>query len=115
MKSVAYLHGLQSVDSFHLGDQLDHLSIPLSPVRLSDGVAGSMFAHEKVGLILCDLIRLFGAVLARCSVEELQDERSLVPQAAGDKDVELLQAQDLNLGVKQVKVVQPQPDNGYQR
>lgn len=86
-----YLHGPQGVDGFHLGDQLQEPAVPLGPGRVP------ALAHEQVGLVLGDLVGLLGAVLAGGGVQELQDERPLRHQDAGDKNVQLLQTRDLDL------------------
>lgn len=60
-----------------------------------------MLAHEQVGLVLVDVVRLLGAVFASSGVQELQDERPLRHQDAGDEDLQLLQTRDLNLERKE--------------
>lgn len=90
-KQTKHLHGSQGVDGFHLGDQFEQPAVPLSPGRVA------VLAHEQVGLVLGDLVRLLGAVFAGGGVQELQDERPLRHQDAGDKHLQLLQTRDLNL------------------
>ncbi|TNN61759.1 hypothetical protein EYF80_027981 [Liparis tanakae] len=60
-------------------------------------VPSPVFTHEEVGLVLCNLVGLFGAVFTDGGIEELQDERPLVHQGTGDKHLQLLQAWNLNL------------------
>lgn len=91
------LHSPQSVNRFHLGDQFEQPSIPLGPVGVGGGVAGSVFTHEQIGIVLWHLIRLFRAILTRSSIEKLQDERPLIHQGKGYKNLQLLQAWNLNL------------------
>lgn len=95
--TAKYLHGPQGVDGFHLGDQFEQPAVPLSPVR----VPGAVLAHEQVGIVLCDLVGLLGAVFAGGGVEELQDEWPLRHQDAGDENLQLLQTRDLNLERKE--------------
>lgn len=60
-----------------------------------------MFTHEQVGLVLGYFIRLLGAIFTSSGIEKLQDEGPLVHQATGDKNLQLLQAWNLNLDRKQ--------------